>query len=241
MIKASEIFTSASILLNDEDFVRWPLTERAKWLNEAVEAILIAKPDASSKSVVLSLDEGTLQKVSIEGDQKPYRLLSITRNVTLKEDETRVGGRVIRPTTAAILDANEPNWHSKSAVPFKRDVRQYVFDDVNPLEFFVYPGNDGTGLVEAVVSFIPDVITVVATGEDEDPADPENIESWEVDIPLPRPYSVPLLDYLLYRCQAKDDTSGNAGRAMSHYNQFAAALGLKVQSEQATSPNARPK
>jgi hypothetical protein len=231
MIKAAEIFEKASILLNDAEFVRWPLAERGKWLNEAVRAIILAKPSASAKSIAFALAEGTLQKIVVSTSPYPFQLLDITRNI--RELTPRLGGRAVRSTTKAMLDAAEPDWHNPNEVRFQREVRQFVFDEMNPLEFYVYPGNDGNGTVEAVVSFLPAVIAP-AQG-----ADVEKIESWDIDTGLDEPYSPPLLDYLLYRCQMKDDSGANAGRATAHYQQFATAVGLKIQVEKAASPNAR--
>ena len=112
---------------------------------------------------------------------------------------------------------------------YQKEVRQFIFDEENPLEWYCYPGNDGTGTVEAVVSTLPTPLT--ATGDE------KLIESWEGAIGLQDIYQGPLLDYVLYRAQLKDDLASNTGRSAIHYQQFANALGIKVQVERATSPN----
>lgn len=224
-----EIMERAGILLNDEEHVRWTLPEICDWINEAQRAIVLVKPSASSKSIVLTLVAGTKQTVPQAGDPKPLMLVSIVRN--LKSAATLDGGRIITATNRALLDAQEPNWHDKRSVPFRREARHFVYDEAVPLEFYVYPGNDGTGIVEAQVSTLPAVLA--ATG------DVNLLSSYAATLDLPEPYSVPILDYVLYRCQMKDAEAGDASRAAGHYQQFASAIGMKIQVEGSTSPNTR--
>lgn len=226
-----EIIKRAAILLNDEDHVRWTLPELCDWINEAVRATVLAKPSAKSESRVVALGQGTLQHVPATGDPLPLALLAIRRNIKDPGQPGR-GGRAVTRTSITGLDAQEPNWHDPKFVPFKREARQYTFDEEVPLEFYVFPGNDGTGHVEAVLSVLPTPLAASGAADE--------IASYGGDVGLPEPYSVPLLDYVLYRAQSKDDDGANAGRAMAHYTQFATALGIKVQVARATSPNARP-
>lgn len=221
----------AGILLNDEGFVRWLPSELCQWLNDGIKAIILAKPSAKTETRVLTLAEGTLQAIAtVAGAPTPLALISINRNIR-QSAPVRIGGRTVRATSGAVLDASEPYWHDPNQVRFKAEVRQYVYDEQNPLEFYVYPGNDGTGKVEAVVSVLPDLLE--ATG------DADDIASYDTEISLPEPYSVPLLDYVLYRAFSKDDTVAMPGRSMAHYQAFATAIGLKIQVEGASSPNSR--
>lgn len=225
-----EIMERAGVLLNDEEHVRWTLSELADWINEAVRATVLAMPSASTESRVLTLQAGTLQEVPQDGDRKALRLLDIPRNLK-SSAEPRLGGRIVTRTNRATLDAQSPYWHDKSRTPYRKEVRHFVFDDLNPLEYYVYPGNDGTGTVEAVLSVLP--VPLTASG------DVDALGSWAGDIGLPEPFSVPLLDYVLYRAQSKDDDGASAGRAAAHYQQFATAVGLKIAVNRAHSPNAR--
>lgn len=230
MPSGQEIMARAGVALNDTDYVRWTLPELADWINEAVRAIILAKPSASTSSIALTLAVGTLQKVPASGSPTPLMLQNIVRNL---KDATlpRVGGRIITATNKPVLDQQVPYWHDPTKTPYKKEVRQFVFDEANPLEFYCYPGNDGTGVVEAVVSTLPTPLS--ASGS------PDAIGSYAGSIGLPEPYSVPILDYVLYRAQLKDDIAGNAGRAVGHYQAFAAALGIKIKVEGATSPNSK--
>jgi len=226
-----EIMKQASVILNDDEYVRWPMSELKDWINEGVRAIVLAKPSASSKSIALKLAVGTLQYISADSAPAvPLSLVKIVRN--LKSDVLpRVGSRTITATLGTLLDAQDPFWHDPLRTRYKKEALHYVYDENNPLEFYVYPGNDGTGVLEAIISFLPDPLK--ATGSENE------IASYAGEVGLPEPYSVPLLDYVLYRALSKDDLTGNPTQAGAHYQQFATAVGLKIQVEAATTPNAR--
>lgn len=230
MPTGQEIMVRAGVLLNDVDHVRWPLSELCDWINDGVKATVLAKPSASSASRVLSLAEATLQTIPQSGSPLPLALLRVVRNITA-DGPPRVGGRIITPTSHADLNAQDPNWHDSNAVRFRKEVRHIVFEEENPREFYVYPGNDGTGKIEVILSELP--APLVAAGD-------VTLEaSYGGSIGLPEPYSVPITDYVVYRAESKDDLGGNAGRAAAAFAAFAAAVGLKTQVEAATGPNAR--
>lgn len=226
---ASDLLTRAGIVLQDEEHVRWTLPELVGWINDGMKAIVLAKPDAHAESYAMSLAQGTLQALS---NPAHLRLLRVVRNLQ-STSSPRIGGRAIRATQRDILDTQSPNWHNPSDTPYRKEVRQYVFDEANPREFYVWPGNDGTGIVELVLSTLPDAIT--ATG------DVNAIGSYAATIDLAEPWSIVLLDFVLYRAYSKDALEGGAGRAGLHYQQFAGAVGIKIQRDADASPNARAK
>lgn len=231
MVTGKDVMEKAGILLNDEQHVRWTLPELCLWINDGVRAVVMAKPSASSKTVILSLVEGTLQRLPTDLTPKAFALLRIIRNLKTTAESPREGGRIIRMTDQAALDVEVPGWHDGATVTFKKEVRQATFDPEVPLEYYVYPGNDGTGIIEAAVSTIP--IALTASGN------VDVLGSYISDIGLPEPWSPPVIDYVLYRAQMKDDTAGSGGRAMTHYQQFATAVGLKVQVERSSNPNTK--
>ncbi len=227
MTAASEIMRLASAQLQDVEAVRWTRPELLDWLNEGLKAIVLAKPSAKSGARTLALATGTLQRVEAAADlPTPLAIIDFTRNL-LDEDDPPTGGRALRVVNRALLDGSDPNWHA--AKP-RKEVRQIVFDDENPLQFYTYPPNTGTGVVEVIVSEIP--TPVVASGDDT-----TSLDAYAQDVGLAPVYDPPLLDFILYRAQLKDDVGANAGRAMTHYQAFATALGIRLQVERASSPN----
>lgn len=230
MPTGAEIMDRAGVLLQDEAHTRWTLPELCSWINDGQRAIVLAKPSACSGTIVLALVAGTWQQLP-STPPAPLSLIDITRNLLGDGTNRANSGRAIRPVDRELLDAQDPNWHSGTSRPFQREVRNVVFNSDNPREFYVFPDNDGTGKVEALVAKPP--TPLAPSGADDDMA------SYGQVLDLPEPYSVPLLDYVVYRCHAKDDETGNAPLAQAHYQAFATALGLKVQVDRATNPNAR--
>lgn len=136
-------------------------------------------------------------------------LLSITRNT---------GGGAVRRVDRGILDSENPNWHGDTPAA---DVEHYVFDEDAPQTFWVYPPNNSSGSVEIIMSKAPEEVGVIAD-----------------TITLNDIYANVILDFLLYRAYSKDtDYAGNSNRAGVHYQAFNNSLGVKVQSEAASSPN----
>lgn len=231
MVIGSDLMRQAGMILQDEDNVRWLPSELRDWLNMGLRAIVLAKPSAKTVSRVLSLEKGTLQTIpAVAGNPAPLLLINITRNIAA-ETPVRIGGRTIKVTSASMLDAQEPYWHDPTRTRFTKEARHYCYDELSPLEFYVYPGNDGTGKVEGVISVLPTLLA--ATGDEND------IASYGAEIDLPDTLTVPLLDYALSRAFSKDETGAQPGRAAAHYQQFATAVGLKIQVEGASSPNSR--
>jgi hypothetical protein len=232
MPAAKEILGRAVTLLLDQSNVRWPLAELNDWLNEGVRAIVLAKPSASPLTTNLTLVKGTLQTLPVTiGQSSTMLLLSVNRNVTALTPEIK-HGRAVTLVQRSVMDDQEPDWHDASVQGTQKRVSHYIYDEANPLQFFVSPPNDGNGLVEAVVSVLP--APSVATGA------VNVLANYNSQVGLPEPYSVPLLDYVMYRAYMKDDITGQPARAPAHYQQFAAAVGIKVQVERASTPNARP-
>lgn len=228
-MNASDIMKSAAVLLLDEDNVRWPLEEIAEWIDEGVNNIVLVKPSASSVTVTLAMAEGTKQK--LPDNQGIVMLLDIIRNVGGEEGLS--SGRMIKPTSRNQLDAADPYWHNPARWPFKAEVRQFAFDEVIPREFYVFPGNDGTGSVEAAVSKLP--TTVLSQVETD--ADLTLIDTWKLPVGLADEYRAPILDYVLFRCFDKEEPAASPGRAITHYQAFATALGIQSQVETANTPN----
>jgi len=222
---ASTIMTSAAVLLFDEEHIRWPLAELAAWLDEGVCAIVVVKPSASSVTMTLELEKGTKQK--LPDDASILQLLDILRNV---EGINGAAGRAIRSASRAELDSNQPRWHDPAYVPFRKEVRQFVFDAGLPREYFVYPGNDGTGKIDAAVAKLPDTIVSRQSGDE------TSVASWEIDVGLADQYQPALLDYVMYRAFSKEDPAASPQRAVTHYQAFATAIGLRSQVESSTSP-----
>lgn len=226
-LAAQDVLSRARTVLQDAGSVRWSLPELLDWINDGLRAIALYKPSAISETTVIALSEGTYQELA-EGQQ----LLRVTRNITSAVDATpRTGGPVITPVAREIIDAQMPNWHDSSAMPFSATVRHVISDIMDPRMFYVFPGNDGTGKIEATVSKEPVKVEPLA-------GDTSDITKYAVDLPINPIYQEPLLDFVLYRAFSKDmQMAGSAQRSVAHYQNFMNALNLRQQIENMANVN----
>lgn len=226
-MKASELMMRASLILQDEDYTRWTMTELARWVTDALREVALYVPTATARNIVIPLVEGTRQTLPKDCAQ----LLRVVRNVDM-EGDNRVGKGVITIVDRRLLDSQNPNWHDGQYQRFKPYARHFVFDETDPLTFYVWPGNDGTGNIEAVVSVIPKAVVA------DEGKDPESLDSYGMTIDILDIYANLMLDYTLYRAYCKDSqNAGAAQRAALYYQQFTSALGIKSNSEMMNSPN----
>lgn len=227
MRTAQDILKSVSDILLDEGFVHWTLPELCRWLNLGLDAITLQKPSASAATVEVELATGTLQAL-------PSGYVSILRpirNVRGANADRNPRKRISVVSEQSLTNLN-PSWDDEYSVPFAQQAKHFIFDEANPKAFYVYPGNDGTGVLEMVLSVVP--VKIAATG------DVDKLDSYATPLPLDETYHDALMDYTLYRAWSKDaQFAGAAQRAALHYQQYANALGIKLGVEANTSPNSR--
>lgn len=222
-----------ALLLQDEGFIRWTVPELCDWLNDGLLEIVVQKPSATALTVSLPLVSGTLQTLPASYNS----ILRPVRNVKgeLSGIEPR---KVLNVVSAETINAISPAWHDPSGVAFKQQVKHFIFDEANPRQFYVYPGNDGTGYMEAVVSNNP--TPIAATGDETDLERFDNVDNYDVPIEMEDMFFTALTYFVLYRCYAKDSQyAGSAQRAAMYYTQYANVLGIKISVEANMSPNAK--
>lgn len=218
MIVASDVITRASRILADQTKVRWTVPEMVDHCKDAVRQIILARPDAYSVTRWMTLKAGDSRQVAgniAASDNVDFgsaifnpttRLLRVTRNGS-------TGGYApIREASRVALDSELPNWHVPPASATGYRVQHYVFDNISPYTFYVYPAVPSSLLnhqVEIVHSALPDLS---GTGE-------------SISLGLPDQYIAPIVDWVLYRAFSKDaEYAGNMERANHHLNSFATVL-----------------
>lgn len=217
---AKDILSTARIALHDAGNTRWTLDELRTHLNDGLKQIAFLKPTAVSEHKRIALAAGTYQTLP-DGEQ----MLRVIRNITSADGVTpRVAGPIITTIDRGFLDQHIRNWHNASAVPFSAVVIHAMMDEMNPRAFYVFPGNDGTGAIEAIVSTVPAMIAA--------PASPLDIDSYTAQVDLPDLYENTLRDYVLSRAYEKDAAlPAAAQRAQAYRMSFESSLGVKQQIE----------
>lgn len=229
-IVAKEILDRARRLIQDETSVRWPLPELRLWLNDGLREIAVLKPTAYSGSIVFSLATGTRQTLS----ENYASVMGVVRNLKTNATSPKVPGPSVRAVDMDMLDASSPNWHDGTKVKYQKTVKNAAFDANDPRSFYVYPGNDGTGFVELIVSKIPSQVAAPASALDD-------LASYGATVDLQDSYFNCLVDYVLYRAYSKDASyAGSAQRAVAHYTAFANALGVSQANDATRNMNIKP-
>lgn len=214
---AADVMRRANTILQDVGAVRWMYSELHDWLNEAMRAIVTVKPNAKTESVVLILASGTKQSLPAQ-----YSMLSrVVRNMGV--NGTTPGKAIRTLASRDILDAQIPGWHSTDTLPFSAVVDYALQDPMSPREFYVVPGNLGTGRIEAIVGVIPSPIPAPAGALALD------VANYTAAVPMDDIYQGILLDLVLFRAFSKDSAAPDAAqRASAHLslaNQALHALG----------------
>lgn len=200
-ITANALLERVNQRLIDPGYVRWPRQELLDYLNDAVRAILIRRPDANTATVSFTCAAGTRQTLPAEA----IRLIDIPRNEA---------GRAVRHIDRALLDENYPDWQrGKSASA----IQGFVYDERDPKTFWVYPGVRAGVKLELVHSLAPALLTLTQLDA-------------SALLPLDDVYFNPLYDFVLYRAHSKDaEHAVNAQLAGSHFQSFTLAMGEKMQ------------
>ncbi len=216
--KVVDLIARAGELLHDPTYIKWTKSELLSWLNAAQKAIVLQKPDTYVVNEEFTCVSGeTKQTLPSNG----LRLLEVVRNLT--DGST---GEAISIVSRSVMDTTVPNWHSSAATI---NLENYIFDERDPKHFYVYPVPDVDVVIEIIYSKAPDLISVT------------NYETDTQVIALDDVYENVILDYILYRAYSKDaDYASNGRKAISHYNDFANAIGLKMKADIVSSPNAQP-
>ena len=196
---------------------RWTNEELIGWLNESYQAIVQAKPDASSVNDSVNLSPGTRQTIPADG----LRLIDVVRNTASGSDQLG-----ILLTSRRALDTTRRSWHADAQ---SIDIEQFVFDDQDPTHFYVYPPAQSGAKIELIYSAVPSPHKK-NSGLGAIEADP---------IKLNDSYAPVMTDYILYRAYSKDaEHAANLNRAQMHLQSYMQALGAKSQTDQQVSPNA---
>ena len=217
-VAVNDVINKVQETLQDTAGIRWNETnEIIQWLNDAQREIALLKPDATSENTTVTLATGTKQSIPSDGN----RLLRVIRNMSAASDGT--GGRAIRLVARDVLDTQTPTWHDPAVTgdaTHSNVVKNYIYDEQDPKNYYVFPGVSADTYIEIVYSKNP--ATVSAGGN-------LNVDDM---------YANAVQNYILYMAFMKEsEAAGNAQRASSHYNLFTQAITGKAQIDTITTPN----
>jgi hypothetical protein len=218
--KVVDLILRAQTLLKDTTGVRWPVLELQYWLNDSYKEIVNLRPDASADTGEFTCVAGYRQNITTTF-ATAVRLLDVIVNTGAQSTK-----RAVRLIDRRSLDDQRPNWFAEKP---SVTAEKYVYDPRMSKEFLVYPPAALGMKLEIMYSVLPTPHTLTK-------AQLENPATTDV-IKLDDTYANPMLDYIMYRAYTKDsEVSGNANRAIAHYQAMTNSLGIKTQSDQASQP-----
>ena len=217
-VAVNDVINKVQETLQDTAGIRWNETnELIQWLNDAQREIALLKPDATSENTTVTLATGTKQSIPSDGN----RLLRVMRNMSAASGGN--GGRAIRLVARDVLDTQTPTWHDPAVTgdaAHSNVVKNYIYDEQDPKNYYVFPGVSGSTYIEIVYSKNP---ATVSAGN---------------NLSVDDMYANAVQNYILYMAFMKEsEAAGNAQRASSHYNLFTAAITGKAQIDTITTPN----
>ena len=219
-IVVGNILRRAQTALNDTAGTRWPLTELLRYVNDCPDEISLLAPEILAQTGVVTLVNGCLQSLPADA----YSLIRVVCNMT-GTSPSFVRGQAVTPIKRLILDQHMPGWQRSSVVPYTSLVSHLIEDDQAHRTFMVFPGNDGTGQIEIVVS--------KRIAKISEPGSPTVITSYDaLNLDLDAAYLPAVSDYVIFRAYQKDMAIPAAAAASAAaYQRFGTALGVKLQSE----------
>lgn len=205
----ANIFASASLLLNDDENVRWTPRELVIHYNSALMEYVRLRPDQTATQTVFTLAEGHRQALPVTS----YVFVGVPANSTGRR-------RRITPTSISLLDLSSPNWRSMTPAT---EIIHVSHDLREPRVFQVYPPAKAGTQVDLVSAPYPTLTSV--------PAEGTPLSSITGDIPLPDHAAEALLNFVMFKAYAKDvEVGGNAATAAQYLALFNNALGTQLQS-----------
>lgn len=134
------ILNRVSILLNDQEFIRWEESELLAWLNDGQRAI--ATGPATDAYVVrgnITATAGTVQNLPSDG----IRLVDVVQNVS--------DGTPVLQSDYALVNVLGAAWRAAAAGV----AENFFYDPNNPKQFEVYPPQTGGESIELVYNAQP--------------------------------------------------------------------------------------
>jgi len=202
MIKVSEILERVTKAFNDIDYARVDKATYIKFISDALNQVLLIRPDANAATVVVDLTQGVKQNIPDDG----FRLIDVLFNVA--PDGTYSSAITNVPKNS--LDVIAANWPMTNNAS---KVSNFAHDPTNPKVYWVTPGvATGTKIAIVYSKAFPEVLT------EEDVIDIDMI------------FKDPIISSVMIYLYMMDTESDLGMQKMSHYiNLLSQSLGLEQQ------------
>lgn len=205
-ITAASIIDSAAFALQDEGNTRWTRAELLGYVNDGQRDLCVVKPDACTVNELFTPVAGTKQSM-------PAGAAGLVRVVRNMGTSGTSAGKVPRRIDLDVLDAQDPNWHSRSS---SATVAEYGYDERDPTVFYVSPPQPATGQGKLELAYF---------------GTPAELADETDTIVLEDIYQSALMHYVVYRAYMKEGEYSNPAGYAAHRAEFLALLGAKNTAE----------
>jgi len=203
MATVAQILKNVALVLADKANDSWSEPELIDWLNNAILALIVVRPDAAQKNLTVQLVPGTQQAVPVT----ELRLLRLIRNQGA--NGTTIG-KSITESDLPTQDAIDPGWHTAAVAT---EVYEFFKHPDEPRTYYVSPPVHGTTQVWVEASFATIPAKVAANTD---------------TLPVDEIYSTALEAWILHRAFSADsEDTPNYQRSMDHKKTFLELLGIK--------------
>ena len=204
----------SEILQDDVSQTTWTAPQLLQWVNDALRAVTLVRPDSTSVTASVLLVAGTLQTLTGAND---LRFIRVIRNMGANGSTI---GNAIRIGDMLAMDLLNPGWHTEAQ---QSVITEYMYDDTRPKEFWVYPPAVAPLYVQLSKSVLP--ADVAAVGD---------------TLPVDDIYGPAVIEWCCYRAFSRDsEETPNWQRAARHFSAFFNLLQVKVNADMAINPNVR--
>ena len=144
-LTAATILVDGCATLLDVAYVAWPLAERINYLNEAIRATILVKPDAYPVRGAVTPAAGLVQTLPADG----VALIDILYNTT---------GAKRAITVCGIEMLQEANRFWPAATQ-QAEAENYAYDPRDPRRYLLFPPNNGAGSIYMIYGGTPAALT----------------------------------------------------------------------------------
>jgi len=215
-----DIVERAVALYNDEGYARVTRTQYLQFLDDAINQLILSRPDAHVVTATVVLVPGTRQTLPEDG----LTLIDITANKTVAGV---IGGPIFQ-----VERQNLDYFSSWQTVTPGSLIEEFAYDIRHPRTFWVSPPSDGTASVEMDYSAkVPEYAKM---------ADDFAVVM-EMEIPVSPVFKGPLVYYMLYLLYSTDSSSANDRNVAAQYERsFYTSIGAEYQATLTVIPHNAP-
>lgn len=208
---ANDYIVDAAELYGDTDYARITTITWIKYLNAAIRALILVRPDAGAVTEPVQLVAGIKQTLPTVA----MKLLDISRN--MGTDGT-IAGKIITPANRQHIDYANLLWPVATGQTY---IDNFAYDSNVPRIFYVTPPVSSTTsvYVEMTTSQLPTPMTVIGSDDGID------------DI-----FFEPILQFILWKAYSADDEGVEFEKAKDYFTNFLQLLGIELQATNAAGP-----